>query len=83
MIPSGEAFVYFYTSFGVKWGLFFFLSGDTCCSREDCCEPTATINKDEAAVVSQLAHGTTTAVAVPKIISHIYPKNDCGTLKLL
>lgn len=80
MIPSGEAFVYFYTSFGVKWG-FFFLSGDTC--REDCCEPTANINKDEAAVMSQLAHSTTTAVAVPKTISHIYPKNDCGTLKLL
>lgn len=82
MIPSGEAFVYFYTSFGVKW-VFFFLSGDTCCSREDCCEPTANINKDEAAVMSQLAHSTTTAVAVPKMISHIYPKNDCGTLKLL
>lgn len=64
-------------------GVFFFLSGDTCCSREDCCEPTANINKDEAAVMSQLAHSTTTAVAVPKMISHIYPKNDCGTLKLL
>lgn len=60
-----------------------FLSGDTCCSGEDCCGPTATINKDEAAVMSQLAHGTTTAFAVPKMISHIYPKNDCGNLKLL